>query len=288
MEKAVVFTNSNELKRLELQDLLLSDYESAVFDSLLSGRKGLNILDLGCNNGQKTLNRFSKNNILNVIGIEYNDSLVKEAKAKYRNERYSFCQMDVESPSFISDLGKIMDERKIKGFDFIYLSFVLMHLNDPMNLLRRIFPLLNKDGALVIIEGHDEISYLKNGDAKLFHEFLEILNNDPYAGKRNLGAILPNSLKEIGYKNVKTCREGIMAKNDEILKKEAIFSMFFTFLGSDIDILVEESPTNQTYKSWKEWLNNNLDVLKESIINRKSEIFMGLSLITASKGDNHE
>lgn len=46
------------MDRLAVQGKLLSEYEQPVYQKVMSGRSGLTLLDVGCNNGWKTKSVF--------------------------------------------------------------------------------------------------------------------------------------------------------------------------------------------------------------------------------------
>ena len=83
----------------------------------------------GCNDGTKTIECFSNDAVSQVIGLEYNHKLAKQAQARYGGEKFSFYSCDVESVDFSEQMKNIMREKGIKGFDIIYLTlwFFMMY-----------------------------------------------------------------------------------------------------------------------------------------------------------------
>ena len=175
MQSQLVFQEKNEIKRLRVQNELLACYEAPVFAQIFSEGQDLAVLDIGCNDGAKTIERFTSDQVLCVIGLEYNEVLAAKAQKAYGNERFSFYPLDVEAEDFAERLRIIMNDKKIDGFDVIYLSFVLMHLSDVKGLLIALRPFLKTDGKLFIIEANDASSTLTGDKNGLLGEFLEIL-----------------------------------------------------------------------------------------------------------------
>ena len=70
-----VFQDDQELHRLTVQNRLLREYELPVLRRILSGKSDVRILDIGCNDGHKTVNLFSDFPGVQVIGLEYLEDL---------------------------------------------------------------------------------------------------------------------------------------------------------------------------------------------------------------------
>ena len=285
MKSQLVFQKKTEMERLRVQNNLLSCYEAPVFAQFFSEGQALNVLDVGSNNGTKTVERFSSESVSHVIGLEYNEELAIKAEKLYGNEKFSFFTCDVEDQDFPKQLRAIMGEKHIDGFDVIYLSFVLMHLSDMCKLLTALRYFLKPEGKLVIIEANDGASTLANDDAGLLGEFLNVLKKDKSAGNREVGAAICDELVACGYKDVFVWYDAIAAGVGEAEKKQALFTMFFTFLPEDVRLLLEAEPENEEYKSWSTWLDRNYETLKQRIMQDQSEISMGIKILTCSKGN---
>ena len=285
MKSQLVFQEKTEMERLRVQNNLLSCYEAPVFAQLFSEGHALNVLDVGCNDGTKTVERFSLESVAHVIGLEYNEELAIKAEKLYGNKRFSFFTCDVEDQDFPKQLRAIMGEKHIDGFDVIYLSFVLMHLSDMSKLLAALRPFLKPEGKLVIIDANDSASTLTHDDTGLMNEFLNILKKDRYAGNREVGAVIRDELIACGYEDVFVWHDVIAAGAGEAEKKRAIFTMFFTFLPEDVRLLLSAEPENEEYKSWSTWLDRNYETLKQLVMQDQSEISMGIKILTCAKGN---
>lgn len=123
-----VYVLDDEIKRLKNQNQLLEKYEGPVYNHIFRKKRGQVVLDIGCNNGMKTVERFDRKEIESVTGIEYHKELVAFANAGYKGEKFVFYQADLEDSELEMVLKKDMKEKKITGYDVINISFVLMHL----------------------------------------------------------------------------------------------------------------------------------------------------------------
>lgn len=282
--KQLVFQEKKELKRLHIQNRLLGEYEKPVFDSIFSGQEGLSVLDIGCNDGTKTVEWFSTEAVSKVIGLEYNEGLAKKARKLYGNEKFSFYSMDVESSDFSRQMKIKMKEKEIESFDVIYLSLVLLHLTDVKKVLEAVCTLLREDGQIVIVEANDKNTVLMPDKKGLLPEFLHILEEDKYSGNRNMGNEICSLLTESGYDNIKIWHESISAGAGEKEKKKDIFKIFFSYLPEDVDLLLEEVPDCEEYQKWDRWLEENYKKLRNSIVLSNATISMGIKILTCSKG----
>ena len=284
MQSQLVFQEKNEIRRLRVQNELLSCYEAPILTQIFSEERNLSVLDIGCNDGQKTVERFSSESVSQVIGLEYNEKLAEKAQKTYGNEHFSFYPLDVEAAGFAERLHNIMNEKQIDGFDVIYLSFVLMHLSDVKGLLLDLYPFLKENGKLFIVEANDAASTLNNDEKGLLGEFLEMLKKDKYSGNRAVGATICEVLSDCGYRDICVWHDAVSAAEGEKEKKKAIFTTFFSYLSEDILLLLDAEPDNEEYRSWSHWLDLNYKTLKRLILQEKSVISMGMKILTCTKG----
>ena len=283
MQSQLVFQEEKERERLRRQNLLLSQAEKPALEHFFKGKSELSVLDIGCNDGARTFHRFSDDRISRVIGLEYNQQLVERANSQFRNTKFSFYQMDVDRDSFSADFQKLCTEPEDREFDLICLSFVLMHLLDGKKLLRTLEQFLKKDGVLFITESNDCASTLVPDEKNLLEQFLDILNQDKYAGRRDTGAKASGWLADFGYGNIHVWSQGISAGKEELDRKNQIFQTFFSYLPEDVEILLAEEPDNRDYQEWQKWLGENYEGLRQQILSKDSEITMGMQILSCEK-----
>lgn len=288
MNSQLIFQDETEMRRLRVQNSLLSSYEKPILATLFASSNNITILDVGCNDGAKTVERFSSPSVSRVIGLEFNQNLAAKAQEQYGDKRFSFFCLDVEDDNFALSLRKLMKEKNVEKFDVIYLSFLLMHLKDAEKYLTSLRPFLKKEGKLLIIEADDSSSKLNGERGGLLGEFLAILKKDKFAGNREVGKNIINTLKKSGYHDITVHCSEISASKGEKEKKEAIFTTFFSYLGEDVSILRSSDPNNTEYKSWEGWLERNYTTLENAVMNENSEISMGMKILTCSKEDRDE
>lgn len=284
MQNQFVFEEEKEIERLGVQNALLYAYEAPVIQTLFPKGGGYTVLDVGCNDGSKTVERFSLDAVGKVIGIEYNEALAQRAEQCYGGEKFSFYSLDAEAPDFPDRLAGVMKAGGIRGFDVICLSLVLMHLSDAKALIAALRPFLMPDGKLFIVEANDRASTLSNDQNDLLGDFLEILKKDKYSGNREVGAAVCEILSDCGYEDIRVWHDAISAGSGETKKKKAIFETFFTYLPEDISLLLEAEPENEEYKSWSAWVDRNYKALKRLILQKESAVSMGIKILTCTRG----
>ena len=281
MEKKNIFTTEKELGRLSTQNRLIYACEQPIFRELFAGKRGLSVLDVGCNDGEKTFRWFSDPALARVVGLELDETLAARAQENYGNGVFSFYPCDVEAEDLAVQLADIMEREGLERFDVIYISYLLSHLRAPEALLHKLRPLLKEDGVLVAVESNDAAASLTPEDGR-FREFLEMLAQDPYAGDRSVGGRLGAMLSACGF-GVPELRCGaISAGPGEEEKKAMIFEMFFSFFPEDTALLRATAPEDARYARWERWLRRHLAPLRRSICAPDSRISMGLSVITCA------
>lgn len=279
-----IFDDHKEIDRLAVQNQLLKEYELPVYQRLMEGRRGLRVLDVGCNNGSKTADRFAHPSVEKIIGLEYNQDLVEEAQATYGDKWFSFYQCDVEQPDFAQKLRGWMEENHVEAFDLIHISLVLLHLAEPGRILGVLREFLAPDGQVMIIEANDLVNRLTPDPDGLFQEFMEILMRDPFSGDRNFVSTIPGLLEEQGYTHITLENETMGAAGHEDEKKESMFDTFFSYLPGDVALLREREPDNPLYAQWEAWLEQRYAALRRTVLAGGSAITLGLSIFTAARG----
>ncbi len=283
MQEQCVFRDEKEIERLCVQNQLLAEKEHSVLGGIFSERDGIFVLDVGCNDGSKTVDRFSHDAVSRVVGLEYNEDLVSDARSRFGNEKFSFHTCDVDTNDFPRHLRAIMSENRIDGFDIIYLSLILLNISDPERLLEALRPFLKPDGMLFIIEPNDDISVLNGSREGAFGELLGMIERDRFSGDREVGKHIGEILTACGYEDIIIRHRAVSADAGEKEKKRAIYTMFFSYFPDDVRLLLEEEPNNEEYKCWKAWLERNYDELERTCLSDGSTISIGITILTCRK-----
>ncbi len=283
MEEQNVFSLEKELGRLSTQNQLMLRCEEPIFRELFAGKTGLRVLDVGCNDGEKTVRWFSKPEVARVVGVEFNASLARRAQEMYGGETFGFYPCNVEAEDFSTQLRDIVRREGGTGFDVIYLSFLLSHLKAPEKLLRLLRPLLREGGVLVAVDSNDSNGALAPEGGELFRAYLDFLAQDPYGGNRGVGVRLPQLLRENGYRDATVRCDGLRAGPGERELKEQIFETY-SFLTEDMPILRKEWPEEPRYRQMEQWLEENYTRMKRCFVAEDSRVTLGITVVTCAAG----
>ncbi len=275
-----VFLDEAENRRLRVQGELLAEYEQPIYRRVIAGRRGLTLLDLGCNNGWKTRARFSAQNFRKVIGMDRLEESVREAEKVFGDGVFSFYTCDAEAADFSARLREVMRKEGITGFDIIHCSFLLLHTKKPEEILHALRFFLAPEGRLLLIEPADDSSFMTPDGEGLLREFFATLSLDPYAGDRTLCDRLPTMLLESGYGEIRTeCME-ICAAGKERAKKEAIFDTFCAYLSEDMLFLEKQGKTQAA----RDWVRHKAARLRQRMTEEETTVSMGVKLYICGGG----
>lgn len=278
-----VYKLEQELSRLNMQNQFLKELEEPVYSQVLDGMENAAVLDIGCNDGKKTADRFDRDCVSKVIGIEYHKTLVAAANQTYGRNKFHFYQADIESARFEEMLSHIMKASHVDGFDVINISFVLMHLKKPKLVLAAIKKFLKPEGTLVLIETEDRYSRMVPDDDGRMELFLKICDKDILSGNRHMGSKIPTMLQSLGYQDIIVHRNAICASKMEKDRKEQMFEIAFSYIPEDIESLCQLYPGEQKYLLMKSQVEENYEKFRFDFVEKASEAACGMVIVTCSQ-----
>lgn len=193
--------NSWNLSKLKRQAINNQDFDEYVLNqSGILENEHLKVLDIGCSNGYKTTMLFDKySNIEHIVGIDIDEKAIDEAIYKFKgNIRYEF------------KLKSIDDLEDTNKYDIIYLSYVLQHLRNPKEIIKKLKNKLSDRGIIIIKVPDDSFKICYPDEENLLQQILmlyekEIMpkrNNTKYTD-RYIGKKVLNYLETGGYKDIK-------------------------------------------------------------------------------------
>lgn len=282
MEEDTVFQTDEELARLDVQSRMMARTDRPVYEKVVGGRSGLCLLDVGCSDGAKTVDRFALDGVARVVGLERIGSVAQKARQEHGGGKFSFFRCDVEAEDFPDRLREIMAESGVRAFDIINLSHVLQHLADPGAVLERLRPFLAPDGQVVIIEADDALACLEPDPEGLFAQYLRIMDGDPYSGDRRFGGKVEKLLRDSGYCTVRQEDGVVRAGPGQTAEKRALRQIYCSIMGEDVALLLQKDPENPRFRAWKTWLAENLERLCRQIEAPEAAFAMGVRIFVAS------
>lgn len=283
-----IYKQGQERLRLAMQHKFLKEQERPVYGKVLAGREGAVVLDLGCNDGVRTVDRFGTDGVSKVIGLEYHRELVEQANRDYGSGKFSFYQENIEGIQFEESLWNIMEASQIDGFDVANLSFVLMHLKRPERLLSRVKKFLKPGGILLAIEADDRFSRMSPDTEGRMGMFLEFCEKDMLSGNRRMGADVPDILRSCGYQDVTVHSRCICALPSEREKKEQMFEIAFSYLPEDYASLCRQYPEDPEYARIKGQIEEHYGPFQAAFVGEASETACGMVVVTGLNGKEHQ
>jgi 2-polyprenyl-3-methyl-5-hydroxy-6-metoxy-1,4-benzoquinol methylase len=278
-------TDSKEKQRLEFQKILTRNEDLKVLEPILENKKNINILDIGCNNGNLVIDRIEslKITINKLIGIDSNKEIVGEANEINGSDIYHFYCENAEKDSFDENIKNIMDDNQIEGFDLICLSMVLLHLSKPYHVLKKLRKIMNKGSIIFIRDMDDTLAMIYPDQDNLFEKSMKISNDIEMAGFRNFGRQIPSLLKKSGFNNISLHPESINTLGMNHDEKEALFNTNFLFILIDLPILIKKYPDEKKYSEYYKWITSVYDQMEELFQSDDFFYQMGTVLFTAEK-----
>jgi len=178
---------SAEIPRLSAQARLLYEAQKPILEKLgyiTNNNKKGNFLDFGCGPGILTNLICSHFSDYKHYGIDLSKELLQIAELSYPNTTWK--QASVYKLPF-----------KEKSFDFIYSSYVLIHLQEIDKALQEVYRTLKDDGCFYVINpndstftGSDILNELVKKHAELYEANRYIMNSlEEDASKNNLKLI---------------------------------------------------------------------------------------------------
>lgn len=275
MKSHDVYQLEGELGRLAAQNHLFREAEGGAYSRILHRHPQACVLDVGCNNGTKLVNRFAYPAIENVVGLEFHANLAERAQANFGDEHYAFYHCDVEAATFGQQLDRIMMERGIEAFDIIHISLVLLHLDCPTAVLNTLRRVLSPQGELLIVEPVDSLMKITPDPQNLCGGFVSAMADDPYAGNRSFVHALPKLLEDCGYEHISTQPQIIFGDTNQGDRKANMFEIICSFLGEDAKLVQGDDP-------WIRWVEEHFAQFEQLVKAEPTQMTVCFHMITCS------
>lgn len=279
------YEDKKERRRLKIQQDLMREFDSVVYEKVKANYKLLNILDVGSNTGDFIMDRLGNSeNVEKLIGLEYDKKSVQDANEKYGvTDKIAFYNIDLESEDFILKFEEILEEQNIYKFNVINISMVLLHLKAPYKILKGLRKYLSDDGVLIIKDIDDGFNVAYPDEKCEFARVVDICRKNETSGFRESGRQIYTLLSRTGYKKVKLEKQGLSTVGMDYEQRSALFDTYFSFVLEDLKIMKERYPEDKRILSDYSWYQKTYDELEEKFQDDAFFFSLGFMIFTAQK-----
>lgn len=268
--------NQDEAERLVGQQNTMMKFDFQTYEKHLKGRKGLNILDIGCNTGRYAMMRLERfpGVIGNYVGIEYDKETVEVARSTYGSENITFNWLDITSDDFCDRVREIMEAQGIGSFDVIMMSLVLMHLKDKDAAARKIRSLMSENAVFILVDVDDGLNTMYPDPDGYMDMVNEIIDAIPITGTRYFGRMIPETFEKAGFSRVeleKACLTTVGMNRDE----RSEFFIILAHLGEMVSACNDGSLDH-----YAKWIDENLDSFKERFLDPGTTFSFGFLIFS--------
>ena len=256
---------SEEARWLHLQNLILKDFDAPIYQRLLSNKRDVAVLDIGCNNAEVLNDRIgSYEGVTHILGIDANTGAIEQARSRFATDsRYTFEVCNCESGDFEKVVGAYLQEHDLRGFSFVNITMTILHLKRPYGVLRALRKYLVAGGSIFIRDIDDGLNVAfpdENGD---FARLNDICASLPTTGCRTSGRQIFGMLKRAGFTDITLERSGLSTAGMNHDQRYALFQTCFDWLGGDLELRCRNNPDNQAFEDDRDWFEEHEDELEE-------------------------
>ena len=276
--------DKKEKHRLAVQRELLKSFDAELYDKIAAETDTLTVLDLGSADGSFVMDRLGRReNLGALLGIDFDQSCVDAANSAYGSDKIAFRQGDLESDAVEDVIRAFLDEKGIAGFNVINLSMVLLHLQNPLKLLRTARKFALKNAVIVVKDIDDGFNVAYPDPEGYFEKATEMCADSPFSGFRESGRQIPHLLHKTGFRDAKLVKCGVNTVGMDYDERQALFDTYFSIVKMDFDRLAEEVPDNKQYRDYRDWLAEHYADMEDAFLEEDFFFSLGFMLFTAKR-----
>lgn len=284
--KSSYIVQEKETIRISKQNSLLDYFDKDVYFSVFKKYKCPIVLDIGCGNGNMLIKRLvnSKTDFSHYLGIDKSERQIRLAELNHKSLcKAHFLVCDIETGSFEESLNDYCSQFKIKSFDIINISMLLLHLENPGILLRTIKKYLSDNGTIIIRDIDDGINFAFPDSDNSFDRIYRMCEHDEQSGFRKTGRQIYYELINAGYSRVSLARQGLSTVGLTDEEKRTLFQTYFPFILENAKIMSEKYPWNKELAEDYQWYNNCYESIYERFMKTDFVFSLGFMTYTAQK-----
>lgn len=217
-----------------------------------------------------------------MLGVDCNEGAIRSAEANFGSDDREFMLCDIES----DDLGGVLDgfcsKRGVK-FDLINLSMVLLHLKDPLKVLKTARKFAAKDAVVIVKDIDDGLNLAYPDERGLFAEAMRLCAASPWSGFRQSGRQVPYLLKKAGFRDVRLVKCGLDTLGMDYDERQALFDTYFSIIRQDYRTLSTTRQNNENYRLAQKWIEQNYDDAEDAFHEENFFFSLGFMLFVAKR-----
>lgn len=283
-EESLYYSSERENHRLYIQNELTKKFDCDIYKEIFTDYQQLTILDVGCGNGDVIINRLNNYaNSYQLFAFDKNPTIIEEAKKKYKNENTIFYTLDVTDDDFENKLRTFTRNNNIESFDVIHISMLLLHLKNPVRLLRILRRFLKASGTIFIKDIDDGSNFAYPDENHYFERIYEICEYNETSGERKNGRQIYYHLYSAGFQNITLKKNGLSSINMNYDEKDNFFSMYCKFVYEDTIWMYEKYPNDKKAIEHYEWFKTNIESIYDLFMRNDFIFNLGFHIYVAKK-----
>ncbi len=251
LRESLYHASESESLRLKAQNDIMLNFSKEYFDMAVSSET--RILDVGCANGDYIMAHLENRVYKSLLGIDIDPEQVERAHQIYESKINTFIACDALSNEFDSILSDYLEEHEALGFDLIHISAMLLHLADPVKLLRILRRYLKKNGHL-FIQDEDDGANVVHPNSRFYDLAFRIWKDSKESGDRHCARKIPDYLSQAGFTRVKLAKCGVSNPGLNSEQQSALWDIYFNYhlwLAADEDMFYHLNATNKLLEEYK-------------------------------------
>ena len=270
-----------EWKRSKAQVEMVLHFTNKIYEDFVRGKTDMSVLDVCSGNGYQVYTALGKRpEVKKIIGLDRNTLAIETANKNYGSGNVKFYELNCEDSDFQTKMKEIMVNNGIEKFDIVNLSFSLLHIADPLKLLRALKKVTASGGKFMIIDVDDKLLQFYPDEDGMFRKAMSILEKVPSSGYRFGGRETNFLLVSAGISadNIGLVYNGISTVGNY----DVIDEMAETYFGLIPIVLSESAEQGNDMRSDAEWFEENRDKLYNLIYKPGSMMIAGIVVYIAT------
>lgn len=251
LRESLYYVNELEAIRLKSQNEIMKDFSKEFFDSAVN--QDSLILDVGCASGNYIMSQLEGRQYKGLLGIDSDETQTNNATELYGSEKNQFLRCDALSDELDDVLDDYLADVEERGFDLIHISSLILHIAEPVKLLRLLRRYLKKDGQL-FIQDEDDGANVVYPNSKFFDLAFKIWADSKESGDRHCARKIPAYLAEAGYKRVRLAKCGVSNPGMDSEHQSAFWDIYFNhhlWVAAEEDMFYNLKETSKWLEEYK-------------------------------------